>query len=59
MAFEQPAQKKSTVWNLKPSQNAKCVMLDLINLVIQQTKGFLCHFKGILSVFELQIVPTL
>lgn len=41
MLFEQstnplkkPVGQKPTVWNLKPSQNAKCVMLDLTNLVL-------------------------
>jgi hypothetical protein len=34
-------------------------VLDLTNLVITQTKGFLGQFPPIVSIFELQIVPTL
>lgn len=41
------------VWNLKPSFNAKCVMLDLTDLILHQTKGYLINFKGILSIFDL------
>ena len=51
--------KVPTIWNLKPGQNAKCVLLDLLNLILNQTKGLMVNFPEIISLFELQIVPTL
>ena len=53
------ASKSPSIWNLKPGPNAKCVLLDLLNLILNQTKGKLTLYPEIISIFELQIVPTL
>lgn len=46
-------------WNFKPSQFAKCVVLDMLNLCLTMTHETLRFFPEVASIFELQIVPTL
>ena len=53
--------KKASVlpWNLKPSTNTRCILLDLTNLILQLTKQSLVNNNKIVRLFEETIVPLL
>ena len=66
LLFEQRAGKKSSpnqssaqAWNFKPSIFSKSVVLDLLNLCLTTTNEVFRFVPDILSIFELQIAPTL
>ena len=47
------------VWNFRPTQSTKCALLDIVCLVLNQTKSLFIYFPRISKIFEKQIVPTL
>ena len=47
------------IWNFKPCLLSTCCVLDILDLVMSQTKSVLIGFPRITGIFEKQIVPTL
>jgi len=47
------------VWNFRPTQSTKCALLDILCLILNQTKSLFIYFPKISKIFEKQIVPTL
>ena len=47
------------VWNFRPTQSTKCALLDIVCLVLNQTRSLFVYFPKIGKIFENQIMPTL